>query len=223
MRSWWGIVLRDVRLSLFRSESLPLSLAFGVLVVLVFALTTDPMGLKGDVKSGIIWCGFAFSGVVTLTGSFRRERESGGIELMRLSGLSAEMVYLGKLTSGFIATSASNLVIGVAGGIMLGMESDLYGILKLCGVAALGTFGICVVGTLIAAISSELRGGESLLVALLMPLLFPMVIASAKSFSAVLMGESVIGRWFWLSAAYAGMFLIISLLLFEEVIEDSLS
>ncbi|HEX30997.1 TPA: hypothetical protein ENG04_13030 [Candidatus Poribacteria bacterium] len=219
IRSWWGIVLRDVRLSLFRSESLPLSLAFGVLVVLVFALTTDPMGLKEETKSGIIWCGFAFSGVVTLTGSFRRERESGGIELMKLSGLPPEMIYLGKLTSGFIAASASNLVIGIAGGIMLGLKADPDGIVKLCAIAALGTFGICVVGTLIAAISSELKGGESLLVALLMPLLFPMVIASAKSFSAVLTGEGIIGRWLWLGAVYAGIFLVISLLLFEEVIE----
>lgn len=220
MRSWLGIVLRDVRLSLFRSESLPLSLAFGVLVVLVFALATDPMGLKEGTKSGIIWCGFAFSGVVTLTGSFRRERESGGIELMKLSGLPAEMIYLGKLTSGFIATSASNLVIGVAGGVMLGLRPDPNGIVKLCAVAAIGTFGICVVGTLIAAISSELKGGESLLVALLMPLLFPMVIASAKSFTAVLTGEGMIGRWLWLGLVYAGIFLLISLLLFEEVIES---
>ena len=74
-------------------------------------------------------------------------------------------------------------------------------------------------GTLIAAISSELKGGESLLVALLMPLLFPMVIASAKSFSAILTGEGIIGRWLWLGAVYAGIFLVISLLLFEEVIE----
>ncbi|RKY02928.1 hypothetical protein DRP77_07155 [Candidatus Poribacteria bacterium] len=219
MRPIWGIVARDVRLSLFRSESLALSLTFGVLVVLVFALAGDPTKLGEEAKSGVIWCGFAFSTVVTLTGSFRRERESGGMELMRLAGLSAEAIYIGKLISGFISSSASNLVIGAAGGVMLGLKADLGGLLRLCLIAALGTLGICVTGTLVAAISSELRGGEGLLVALLMPLLFPVVIASAKSFGLILLGEGLSLKWLGVEIAYAAMFLIISLLLFEEVIE----
>lgn len=219
MRSIWGIVVRDVRLSLFRSESFVLSLSFGLLVVLAFALATDPMGLGEEAKSGVIWCGFAFSAVVTLTGSFRRERESGGIDLMRLAGLSAESIYIAKLISGFVSSSASNLVIGAVGGVMLGLRIDAGGLLELCLIAALGIFGICVVGTLTAAISSELRGGEGLLVILLMPLLFPEIIASSKSFSSVLKGEGLSLRWLGVEAAYAAAFLLISLLLFEEVIE----
>lgn len=219
IRAWWGIVSRDIKLSLWRSESLTLSLAFGVLVVLTFALATEPQELKGETISGVIWCGFVFSGIVSLTGSFRREKESGGIELMKLAGLSSEMIYLGKMISGFVATAVSNLVIGLTGGVMLGLELNLPEVLELCVIAALGTLGICVVGTLIAAISSELKGGESLLVALLMPLLFPIVIASARSFSSILSGEGLGSRWLWFSTVYTGVFLTVSILLFEEVIE----
>lgn len=219
IRAWWGIVSRDIKLSLWRSESLTLSLAFGVLVVLTFALATEPQELKGETISGVIWCGFVFSGIVSLTGSFRREKESGGIELMKLAGLSSEMIYLGKMISGFVATAVSNLVIGLTGGVMLGLELNLPEVLELCVIAALGTLGICVVGTLIAAISSELKGGESLLVALLMPLLFPIVIASARSFSSILSGEGMVSRWLWFSTVYTGVFLMVSILLFEEVID----
>lgn len=219
IRAWWGIVSRDVKLGLWRSESLTLSLTFGVLVVLTFALATDPQELSGETISGVIWCGFVFSGIVSLTGSFRREKESGGIELMKLAGLPSEMIYLGKVVSGFAATAVSNLVIGVVGGVMFGLKLNLSGVLELCAIAALGTVGICAVGTLIAAISSELKGGESLLVALLMPLLFPIVISSTRSFNSVLSGEGMGGRWLWLSAVYTGIFLLVSILLFEEVVE----
>jgi heme exporter protein CcmB len=204
---------------LWRSESLALSLSFGILVVLTFALATDPQGMKGEMISGVIWCGFAFSGIVNLTGSFRREKESGGIDLMKLAGLPSEAIYLGKMISGFVATAASNLIIGWFGGIMFGVDLNLSDILKLFAVAGLGTFGICTVGTLVAAISTELKSGESLLVALLMPLLFPIVISSARSFSLVLSGEGMGDRWLWLTLAYTGIFLTVSILLFEEVIE----
>jgi len=217
--AWWGIVSRDVKLSLWRSESLALSLAFGVLVVLTFALATNPQELNGETISGVIWCGFAFSCIVNLTGSFNREKESGGIELMKLAGLPPEIIYLGKLLSGFTAIAVSNLVIGLAGGVMFDLTLNLAGVLQLCAITALGMLGICAAGTLIAAISSELKGGESLLVALLMPLLFPIVISSTRSFSSVLSGEGIGSRWIWFSAVYTGVFLLVSILLFEEVIE----
>lgn len=217
--AWWGIVSRDVKLSLWRSESLALSLTFGVLVVLTFAIATNPQELKVETISGVLWCGFAFSGIVNLTGSLRREKESGGLELMKLAGLPSEIIYLGKIFSSFVAIAVSSLVIGMAGGVMFNLTLNLVGVLQLCAIASLGTLGICAAGTLIAAISSELKGGESLLVALLMPLLFPVVISSTISFSSVLLGEGMKGKWLGFSAVYTGVFLLVSILLFEEVIE----
>jgi ABC-type transport system involved in cytochrome c biogenesis permease component len=102
---------------------------------------------------------------------------------------------------------------------MLDLSSDLNLVLRLMGIALFGTLGLCVAGTLVAAIASELEGGEALLVALLMPLLFPIVISSAKLSSFVLEKGNIAGKWVLLNVGYIAIFLIISVLLFEEVIE----
>ena len=219
IRSWWGIVSRDIKLSLWRSESLALSLTFGILVVLTFAMTAGPETLGDETVAGVTWSAFVFAGIVNLTGSFRRERANAGMDLMKMAGMPAELIYLAKLVSGFVGLAVCNLVIGLAGGILLGMEVGLAPFLQLSAIAALGTLAICAVGSLVAAISSELKGGESLLVALLLPLLLPVIIASARSFTSVLAGEGMSSRWLLFGLIYTATFLAVSILLFEKVIE----
>jgi heme exporter protein B len=93
--------------------------------------------------------------------------------------------------------------------------------MKLIGVLTLGTLGFCAVGVTISSISTNADGKESLLSVILLPLIFPVIMAGAKCTVSLLTTGGLEGN-FWISmlVIYSFVFLASSYLLFEYVIEE---
>jgi heme exporter protein B len=91
----------------------------------------------------------------------------------------------------------------------------------LLAVLALGVIGLVTLGTFYAAMASRSRAREVLLPLLLFPMMVPVLLAAIQAskalFGADLMQES--GAWMRLLLAYDLVFLIITHLAFEYVIE----
>ncbi len=82
--------------------------------------------------------------------------------------------------------------------------------------------GFTALGTLLGGITASLKGREVLLPILLFPLLVPIVVVAVHLTGQVLDGFSLWGEgaWLRLMGAFDAVFLIVSYLVFEYVMEN---
>jgi heme exporter protein B len=95
-------------------------------------------------------------------------------------------------------------------------------LLPLLLIVLLGTLGFAAVGTLLSAISVNTRAREILLPVLLFPIAIPILLAAVKATGA-LINEGTFASaqsWIRILAGFDIIFLVISSLLFEYVVED---
>jgi heme exporter protein B len=86
----------------------------------------------------------------------------------------------------------------------------------------LASVGLSAVGTLFAAAAAGVRAKDALLSVLIFPLLVPLVVAAAHCSTLLLNGEGLgeAGLWPWLLVVYDVVFLAVSFVVFDFVVED---
>lgn len=169
---------------------------------------------------GLLWVMFLLAGLLGLSKSFSQEKENGCMEGLLLTPVGRGVIYLGKMGSNMLF-----LLVLLA--IVLPLFALLYQIslagvlLPLCGVLLAGVLGFSALGTLLGGMTSTLRGREVLLPLLLFPLLAPILIVVVHLTGIILEGESLAEQmdWIRLLAAIDAVFLIVSYLAFEYVME----
>jgi heme exporter protein B len=89
-------------------------------------------------------------------------------------------------------------------------------------VVFLGTLGFAAVGTLVSAMTVHARSREVLLPVLLFPLIMPALIASVKLTAAVLDAQAwpEVRHWLQLLVGFDAVFLVISYVAFDYVVEE---
>ena len=100
---------------------------------------------------------------------------------------------------------------------------DIFSILLPIGlILFLGTLGFAAVGTLLSAISVNTRAREILLPVLLFPVAIPILLAAVKSTGLLINGGTLSDAMSWIKilTGFDIVFLVLSCLLFEFVVED---
>jgi len=87
-------------------------------------------------------------------------------------------------------------------------------------IVLLGTLGIATVGTLFSAMAAATRARELLLPVLVFPLIVPVVISAVRATGSLMVPALNEPPWIGLMAAFDIIFLSISMLTFEFVIEE---
>ncbi|MDE0301257.1 MAG: heme exporter protein CcmB [Candidatus Poribacteria bacterium] len=222
------LVRKDVALFFRTKDTLVLIVVFSVLVVLIFGLAFGPVFPqeaedRGKLAASVLWTAFAFAGIILLNRSFDVERASGALHGVRLTGVDPGNLYLSKVVSNLIILAVLEAMITpVALQFLDALDTLTFQTLaKLIGVLIVGAVGFCAVGVTISGISTSTHGKESLLSVILLPLIFPIIMAGAKCTVSLLTAEGLEGN-FWISTLviYGIVFLSSSYLLFEFVIED---
>ena len=91
---------------------------------------------------------------------------------------------------------------------------------SLLPIVLLGTLGIASVGTLFSAIASATQARELLLPLLIFPLIVPVVIGAVRATGALMVPAVNEPPWLGLITAFDVIFLSISMLTFEFVVEE---
>jgi len=178
-------------------------------------------GFLRESAAGLLWVTALLAGVLGLSKSFVQEREQGCMEGLLLTPVSRGVIYLGKMLS-------NTLFLAIILACLLPLFSLFFGVSlhNAWGPLALvllgGVAGFSSLGTLLAGITATLKGREVLLPILLFPLLVPIVVAVVVLTGAVFDGESLAdqGAWLRLLGAFDAIFLIVSYLVFEYVMEN---
>jgi heme exporter protein B len=198
------------------------SLVFAILVLAVLYFARDATAVSAfEVAPGVLWVTFTFAGMLGLNRAFLMERENHALDGLRLTPLTPEMIFLGKVVANLVFVGAVELLAIPL--FMLFYDVPIWRELPLLMlVMAMATLAFVAVGTLLSAMVVRTRFSEVMLPVLLLPFLVPPIVSAVqvtwRLLAALPAGE--MRGWLSLLAAYDVGFFLLSLLLFKAVIEE---
>ena len=222
MRVFWAILWKDLQHE-WRSRELVLVMAlFSLLVIILFSFA---LGVHPDdpeaVASALMWIAFSFAGILGLNRSLALERENRSLQALLLSPVDRSWIYLAKAVGNLTFILVVELAVFPLTLLAFNVEFPVHwGITSV--VLFLGAAGFTAVGTLLAGIASGTRVRDWLLPLLLFPVEVPVLISSVKATWILLSGRPVDEVWIWVQilVVFDVIFLVISLLAFEHVVEE---
>lgn len=232
------IAAKDLRIEARSRQTVGLVIILGILIVTVLGLglnsgqaltfatqeplTASQMSLRrtsGIVPTAILWVAYLFSGVLCFEKTMAVERQDGALAGLLLAPMDRAVIYIGKLLSNLALMYSVAAVITAVGILFFGFDLSAapLGFFAIMGISILG---FAAVGTLFAALvsSSRLQGG--LLAMVVFPLSLPLVISSTQLTTKLYQdGVPWSGSAFAVLLAFDAIFLVVSWLAFEWVIE----
>ncbi len=220
-RRAWIIFHKDLLVERRSKEQTNALLFFCLLLLFLFqfALGPDRERLAAALP-GLLWLGFILAGLLGLGRSFLVERENDCWEGLRLTPGDKSAIYLGKLAGNYVLMTAVEIVLVLL--FALSYNVDLWTpAAPLALVLALGTLGLAAVGTLFAAMTTQVRARELLFPVLLLPAQVPLLLATVSATQALLLGQPLadVAHWLKLLAGADLVYVMIGVLTFEFVLE----
>jgi heme exporter protein B len=217
-----AVARKDLLLELRSKEVLVATLFFSglVLVILAFALGPDKAALR-SAAAGTLWIALAFAGVISASQSYQGELEENAFEQLLLYPVPRATLFLGKLLANWLFMLALGvLLLPLSAAVFAASLSQHLPWLLLT--VALGTFGFSLIATFYAALTANLRARESLLPVLIFPIIVPVILASVRASSEVmLLGNPAEGRsWVQLLAGFDLVYLVVCTAIFPFVVEE---
>lgn len=212
----WKDLIHELR----TKDILTSVLIFALLVIVIFNFAFEPGAESlGLIAPGLLWVAFTFSGVLGLNRSFVLEKDKGCLEGLMLCPVDRGVIYIGKMLGSLVFML-------VVEAIALPIFSILFNLPlimpRMLIIAPLSTLGFVSVGTLFSAIAVNTKAREIMLPVLLFPIIVPVIIAAVKATGAELAGQSwaALDLWLPLIIAFDLIFLVVSYLTFEYVLEE---
>lgn len=212
---------KDLRLEWRSRVILSQVVPFAVLTVVLFAFALDPdRRVLTQATPGLFWLAVLFSTLLALHRAFTVEAENGVTDALRMSGLDPAGIFLGKAAGIAIHLIALQLVL--LAGVTLFYGTTPHGPLLLIATCLAATVGLAAVGSIFGVMSAGLRVRDSLLPLLMLPVVSPVLIGASQAFTAAYANDSGAGwRWFGMLAVFGCLYLVIGIVVFESLLEES--
>ncbi|XWX02767.1 heme exporter protein CcmB [Aggregatilineales bacterium SYSU G02658] len=222
-RTLWAalsICLKDLRAEARSRELLGMMLLFALLSVLIFSFALELNAVaRREAVSGVWWVTIVFASVLGLNRTMALEREQGNIDALLLAPIPRAAILIGKFLSAYLYA----LLVGL---ILLPVMTVIYNLplvsLWVVVMLLVGAWGICMTGSLLAAMTVQARGGESLLPVALLPVALPILISVVQATTGIFEG-SPRGDWSsWLPVLMAinVVYTAVCLAVFRFVVEE---
>ena len=215
----WAVFRKDLRIELRNRYGINTLLLFvlGTLLLILFAVGPQPLGAR--VQSALLWIVMLFAASLGLGRSFVAEAEGGTVLLLRLN-TRPSMVFVGKLLFNMLLVGGLTLFATGAFLFLLDISVRTPGLLAAA--LGLGTIGLAVATTLLAALVARAARRGPLLPVLLLPLLVPLLVSGTSATRKAFVGRS------WLQAqdelltllGFAGATLSAAVVLFDYLWEE---
>ena len=91
------IMMKDLRAELRTKEAINASLAFALVILIMFSFAFDPQEeTTREISGGLLWIVFAFAGTLILNRSFARELPNDSLDALIAAPVSGPILFLGK-------------------------------------------------------------------------------------------------------------------------------
>jgi heme exporter protein B len=221
LRGALAVAAKDLRSEMRSKESINASVAFALVILLLFSFAFDPTSDQvREIAGGLLWLVFAFAGTLILNRSFARELVNDCLDALLASPVSGAQLFLGKTIANFVILMVVELLAMPVFSIFYNVHwTQSIGLLFL--VMLLGTWGLTVIGTLFSAMTVNLRLRELMLPMLVYPMMIPALMGAIQLSSLLVAGEPVgvdNQIWFRLLVAFDVIFSLLALALVETVL-----
>jgi heme exporter protein B len=215
------VAMKDVRAELRTKEAINASLAFALMILLLFSYTFDPeQEMMRQVSGGLLWIVFAFAGTLTLNRSFARELPNDCLDALIAAPIPGSALFLGKCLASFVLVLAVELVSLPVFGIFYRVHWTLQ-LPALLGVLLLGTWALTVIGTIFSALTVNIKLREVMLPMLTYPILMPALMSAMRLTTSLVNGQPIPDddmEWLKLLVGFDVIFTAVSLTLVETVL-----
>ena len=218
------VAAKDLRIELRSRVLVNQVLPFAAIVMVLFAFALDSDDLLTRVAPGLVWLATLFSMLVVVQRSFAVESADGALDALRIAGIPAHGIYLGKAIALAVQLLALEVLLLGAAFVLYGSRFGASGAALLITSALAASCGLGLVGTLYGGLTTGTKGRESLLPLLLLPVVAPVLIGATRATEAAL-GEGGISMregWAWVAllVTYALLFGIGGSLGFGPLVDD---
>jgi len=221
LRQTLAIMVKDIRAELRNKEAINASLAFALVILLLFSFAFDPTEEQTRaISGGLLWIVFAFAGTLVLNRSFARELPNDCLDALIAAPISRAALFLGKSLSNFVLVMAVELISLPVFGVFYNVNwTGQFWPLML--VLALGTWGLTVIGTIFSALTVNIRLRELMLPLLVFPMMIPALMAAMQLSTHLVGGQPLNAEvmvWLRLLAGFDVIFTALALVLIETVL-----
>jgi heme exporter protein B len=218
-----ALIRKDLQLERRSFESVPAMLMFSISTFVLFHFGLDRGSLAGDLAAGVLWVTLLLAAVLGMNRLFVAEREQGGFDGFLMAPVDRTSMFVAKATVLFGFLVVVELV-AVPAFVVLLLEPGIGQALpELLAVLVLADVGIAVVGTLIGALGVQTRARDLIIPVIALPLLVPVVIASAEATSPLLAAGGAAElpvRWVGVLALYDAVFGLLAYAVFDFLLEE---
>jgi len=216
------IVWKDLISEIRSRENISSMFFFALIIILIFSLSLSmDQEMVKEMIPGILWIAFSFTGIIGLGKSFLVETQNDCMENLLMAPIPKGAVYLGKLLGNFLFMLVVEIIILPL--FVIFFNLDIFGqipmIMLIC---FLGTLGLAAMGTLLSAMTVQIKAREVMFPLMLLPLVVPVIIGAVEATKGALNGDplKLYQQWIQLLAVFDLVFLIVSYWLFEFILED---
>lgn len=216
-----AIAGKDITAELRTKEMMSAMFVFSLLVIFIFNFTFDLRADNATVLApGVLWVAVAFASILGLGRSFIVERDRGSLEGLLLLPVDRSAIYFGKVISNIIFIALIETIILPL--FIVFFNQPLFVFPALTGIVILGTIGFAGVGTLFSAMVIHTKARDVLLPILLFPVVIPVLLASVRLTAGILdqLPLADIQDWLGLLIAFDVIFIAVSFILFEFIVEE---
>lgn len=215
-----AIVWKDVVSELRTKEMFSSMFIFALLVIIVFNFAFELTDQNvSQIAPGVLWVAFTFAGVLGLNRSFILEKDKGCIEGLLLCPVDRSAIFLGKMIGNIIFMLVVEAIALPIFAVFFNLPALMPEILLI---VVLGTLGFATIGTLFSAMAVNTKTREVMLPILFFPIVIPVIIGAVK-FTGFALGTHSwddMMPWLRLILAFDIIFLFVSILTFEFVVEE---
>ncbi len=218
------IAAKDLRVELRSRVVTNQVLPFAAIVMVMFAFALNSDAVVSRVAPGLVWLATLFSLLILVQRSFAIENADGATDALRAAGVDPSGIFLGKAMALAAQLAVLELVLLVSAVVLYSTELRVGGIVLLLVTFVAATVGLALVGTLYGGLAGGVRGRETLLPLLLLPVVAPVLIGATRATESALGtgGATVADGWPWvgLLAVFVALFSVGGTLAFGPLIEE---
>jgi heme exporter protein B len=220
LRQLAALIAKDLRLEARTRQTIALVVVMAVLIVAVLGLGLGPQQLaSGYAAPAVLWVAYLFAGVLCFEKTMAMERHDGAMAALLLAPVDRGLIYVAKLVTNLVLMLSIAAVVTPVALVLFGFDLSAapwqFAVTML-----VSMIGFAAVGTLFAAAvsSSSMRGGP--LAMLIFPITLPLVLTSTHMLVKLFRdGEAIGGTGLLILIGFALIYLVISWLVFELILE----
>jgi heme exporter protein B len=212
---------KDLRIERRSRVALQQILPFGGIVVVIFAFALDGnQSSLPDAAPGLFWAAVLLAALLAISRSFAVEESNGARDGLRLSGIDAGSIFVGKAVAIAVELFLLEIVLGAAVIVLYGVT--VHGVVVLLCTALAATIGLAATGTVYGVLATGLRARDTLVPLLVLPAVTPVMLGATRAFAAALDGTtSDAWPWVQLLAAFAVLVIAAGTVAFGPLLEEA--